>query len=121
MEKYIFEMSEDGKKVSIKEPDREKSLSAGEQVGEQLTRRSRRANPIHTLSDNNVTAVFKKKRDDVKTLRTEIASLKGKIAELEEQAKLDQMYIDDCSAEIDRLNGNLEVAILSRNSANISK
>lgn len=30
MKKYIFEVSEDGKKVSIKEPDREKSLSAGE-------------------------------------------------------------------------------------------
>jgi chromosome segregation ATPase len=110
MEKYIFEMSEDGKKVSIKEPDRGKSLSAEEQVGEQLTRRARRANPIHTLPDNNVSAVFKKKRDDVKTLRTEIASLKGKIAELEEQAKLDQMYIDDCSAEIDRLNGDFETA-----------
>ena len=82
MKKFIFEMSEDGKKVSIKEPDREKSLSAGEQVGEQLIRRLRRANPIYILPDNNVTDVFKKKRDDVNTLRTEIASLKGKIAEL---------------------------------------
>ncbi len=55
-------------------------------------------------------ALARKKRDDVKTLRKEIASLKGRIAELEEQSKLDQMYIDDSSAEIDRLNGNLEIA-----------
>lgn len=55
-------------------------------------------------------ALARKKRDDVRTLRTEIASLKGRIAELEEQSKLDQMYIDDNNAEIDRLNGELEAA-----------
>ena len=62
------------------------------------------------LTDPDSKALARKKRDDVKTLRTEIASLKGRIAELEEQAKLDQMYIDDSTAEIDRLNGDLEVA-----------
>ena len=66
------------------------------------------------LPDPDSKALARKKRDDVKTLRTEIASLKGRIAELEEQAKLDQMYIDDSTAEIDRLNGDLEGPFLRK-------
>lgn len=99
IKKYTFGITEDGIKVLNEEPDRAACLSAEEQVGLHLTRRPRRGNPIRDLHS-----------DDVKTLRTEIASLKGKIAELEEQAKLSQMYIDDSNAEIDRLSGDLDVA-----------
>ena len=99
IKKYTFGITEDGIKVLNEEPDRAACLSAEEQVGLHLTRRPRRGNPIRDLHS-----------DDVKTLRTEIASLKGKIAELEEQAKLSQLYIDDSNAEIDRLSGDLDVA-----------
>jgi chromosome segregation ATPase len=99
IKKYTFETTKDGIKVLNEEPDRAACLSAEEKVGLHLTRRPRRGNPIRDLHS-----------DDVKTLRTEIASLKGRIAELEEQVKLDQMYIDDCSAEIDRLSGEFEDA-----------
>lgn len=99
IKKYTLETTKDGIIVLNEEPDRAACLSAEEQVGLHLTRRPRRGNPIRDLHS-----------DDVKTLRTEIASLKGRIAELEEQAKLDQMYIDDCSADIDRLSGEFEDA-----------
>lgn len=65
---------------------------------------------IVAIKEPDNKALTRKKMDDVKTLRIEIALLKGRIAELEEQAKLDQMYIDDSTAMIDRLNGDIEVA-----------
>lgn len=75
------------------------------------TRIHRLPNPARLVKGDNISFFAPPKRDDeLAFLRKENEMLKKKVSKMEEEAVEAQMFIDDSSAEIDRLNDEIQHA-----------
>lgn len=109
--KYTFSKNDDGEIEAHELAEGVKSMYESANANIEVPVKRGKPTRLRHLKGDNISFFAPPKRDDeLAFLRKENEMLKKKVSKMEEEAVEAQMFIDDSSAEIDRLNDEIQHA-----------